>query len=163
MVDDLVLVTGAAGFIGSHLTETLLARGNRVVALDNFDSYYDPSIKRRNLARASSNANCRLIEGDIRDASVVSQTFAWGPFSTIVHLAARAGVRPSLEDPALYADVNVAGTIQLLQAARKTPSTHFVFGSSSSVYGATSQIPFSEAASADAPSSPYAASKRPAR
>ena len=161
-MDDLILVTGGAGFIGSHVTERLLNRGNRVVVLDNFDRYYDPAIKRRNLESSLSSRNCRLIEGDIRDPRSVAEAFALGPFAAVVHLAARAGVRPSLQDPALYEQVNVGGTIQLLEAAKVSPTTHFVVGSSSSVYGATSEVPFSESSAADQPSSPYAASKRAA-
>ena len=155
-----VLVTGAAGFIGSHLVEALLARGDRVVGLDNFDPYYDPAIKRRNVLEALLHENYQLVEGDIRDCAVVDAILSGARFDAIVHLAARAGVRPSIAEPELYHKVNVSGTVNLLEAARRHEVPHFVFGSSSSVYGATSQAPFREDDRADRPSSPYAATKR---
>lgn len=154
-----VLVTGGAGFIGSHVVEALLARGTRVVVLDSFDTSYDPEIKRRNLTAAAGDARLTLIEGDIRDDSALAMAFAEGPFDGVIHLAARAGVRQSLLDPVLYQEVNVTGTTRVLEYARQT-GAHFVLGSSSSVYGATSSAPFSEADAADRPSSPYAATKR---
>ncbi len=157
-----ILVTGGAGFIGSHLTEALTSRGDHVVVLDSFDPFYDPEVKRRNLSRVREQGRCTVIEGDIRDPRTVSDAFARGPFTTVVHLAARAGVRPSIREPLIYQDVNVGGTIGILEALKKAPATHFVFGSSSSVYGATTEVPFSESASADRPSSPYASSKRSA-
>jgi len=154
-----ILVTGAAGFIGSHLCEALLARGDRVVALDNFDSFYDPTIKRGNLAEASRHDRFTLVEGDIRSESDVNDALAMG-IDTIVHLAARAGVRPSIEQPLLYQDVNVRGTHVLLEACRKSSGCRFVFASSSSVYGNNKKIPFAESDNVDAPISPYAATKR---
>ncbi len=155
-----VLITGTAGFIGSHLTESVLARGMSVVGVDNFDDYYEPRLKRSNVAASLDHERYTLIEGDIRDADTVDQVFSHGPFSAIVHLAARAGVRPSIVDPLLYDSVNVAGTTRLLEKARHTPDTHFVFGSSSSVYGARSPVPFTEDLGCDQPSSPYASTKR---
>jgi UDP-glucuronate 4-epimerase len=154
------LVTGSAGFIGSHLVEALLSEGRRVVGLDDFNDYYDPGIKRWNIRGATASPAYQLIEGDIRDPAVVGRVFDMGPFDAVIHLAARAGVRPSLKDPLLYDSVNVSGTTALLEATRRNPSTHFVFGSSSSVYGSECPVPFSESVAADRPSSPYAATKR---
>jgi UDP-glucuronate 4-epimerase len=153
-----VLLTGGAGFIGSHVVEALLARGDRVVNVDSFDTFYDPAIKRRNVEAALAHPGHLLVEGDIRD----ERTLAWehAPFHGVVHLAARAGVRPSIQQPALYDDVNVRGTTMMLEMARRHESGHFVFGSSSSVYGATSPVPFRESEPADRPSSPYASTKR---
>jgi UDP-glucuronate 4-epimerase len=153
------LVTGAAGFIGSHLTERLLAQGCRVVGLDNFDDFYDPQIKRDNLRAAQSNESFELIEADIRNVDAVDKALADG-IDTIVHLAARAGVRPSIEQPVLYANVNINGTMVLLEAARKHNVRKFVFGSSSSVYGNNEKVPFSEDDNVDFPISPYAATKK---
>jgi UDP-glucuronate 4-epimerase len=155
-----ILVTGAAGFIGSHLVEALLSRGDRVVALDNFDEYYDPAIKRRNVVPVLDHPGYTLIEGDIRDAGLLDTLFAQRSITSIVHLAARAGVRPSIADPLLYEDVNCRGTAILLEAARRHRCTNFVFASSSSVYGSDSEAPFIEMSAADRPSSPYAATKR---
>lgn len=155
-----ILVTGGAGFIGSHVVEALLARGDSVVALDNFDSYYDPAIKRSNLARARGHERFTLIEGDIRDSRSLERVGERGRYGGIIHLAARAGVRPSIVEPQVYDDVNVRGTTAMLEFARAHCDGHFVFGSSSSVYGATSPVPFSESEPADRPSSPYAATKR---
>lgn len=154
-----ILVTGGAGFIGSHLCEALLARGFDVVALDNFDSFYDPRVKRENIAQARTHDRFTLIDGDIRSESDVEKAYATG-VDTVVHLAARAGVRPSIENPLLYQDVNVAGTNVLLEACRKVAGCKFVFASSSSVYGNNEKIPFAESDNVDAPISPYAATKR---
>ena len=155
-----ILVTGAAGFIGSHLVDALLARGDAVVGLDNFDPFYDPEIKRRNIEPARDHADYLLLEGDIRDDTALRRVFAHGPFDTVVHLAARAGVRPSIREPLLYDDVNVTGTTRLLEYARRHGSGNLVLASSSSVYGATSQVPFVESDPADRPVSPYASTKR---
>lgn len=154
-----VLVTGGAGFIGSHVTEALVSRGDTVVVLDNFDEFYDPGLKRANLA-AIGRDRFRLIEGDIRSDTDLATAFAAASYDAVVHLAARAGVRPSLVDPALYADVNVTGTAKLLQHAARHEVPHVVYGSSSSVYGSTTEVPFRETSAADRPSSPYAATKR---
>ncbi len=151
-----VLVTGGAGFIGSHLCDALLARGDEVVVLDSFNDFYDPAIKRRNAAGLKG---VRLVEGDIRDEAQVAALFADG-VDVLVHLAAMAGVRPSLEDPLHYQDVNLRGTMVLLEALRKSPGTRFVFASSSSVYGGNTKVPFSEADAVEHPVSPYAATKR---
>ena len=156
-----ILVTGGAGFIGSHLVERLLGRGDKVVVLDNFDTFYDPRIKRRNLARPLQTHPDRLalIEGDIRDPQGMDRAFGSHRPDAVVHLAARAGVRPSIEDPLLYDDVNVRGTGLLLEACRRHGVKKLVFGSSSSVYGNSVDVPFSESARIDRPVSPYAATK----
>jgi UDP-glucuronate 4-epimerase len=155
-----VLVTGGAGFIGSHLVEALLEEGREVVVLDNFDDFYDPIVKRRNLRPLEGQPGLRIVEGDIRDAGLVDRVFASNPIGVVVHLAARAGVRPSIEQPLLYSDVNVNGTVVMLEACRKHRIGKFVFGSSSSVYGDRVQAPFSEKDDVDRPISPYAATKR---
>jgi len=153
-----ILVTGAAGFIGSHLCERLLDNGLSVVGVDNFDNFYDPQIKRRNIINCLKNKNFRLIEADIRDRNAMEKT-AEG-IEMIVHLAARAGVRPSIEQPMLYCDVNINGTMVLLEAAKKHKVDKFVFASSSSVYGNNEKVPFSENDNVDFPISPYAATKK---
>jgi UDP-glucuronate 4-epimerase len=154
-----VLITGAAGFIGSHLSEQLLADGLIVVGVDNFDDFYDPRIKRRNIEGCLKNKNFQLIEADIRDSAAMDKTVGGG-VEIIVHLAARAGVRPSIEKPLLYADVNINGTMVLLEAAKKHKVNKFIFGSSSSVYGNNKKVPFSEDDNVDFPISPYAATKK---
>lgn len=157
----LVVVTGAAGFIGSHLCERLLAAGHRVVGVDNFDPFYAPEIKRRNLEGALASPGFRLVEADIRDAAAVEGAVAHGARpDVVVHLAARAGVRPSIDEPVLYSQVNLDGTTAMLEVARRLGVRRFVFGSSSSVYGNGATIPFSEGDAADRPISPYAATKR---
>ncbi len=154
-----VLITGAAGFIGSHLCERLLTDGCTVIGVDNFDDFYDPQIKRRNISGCLKNKNFRLIEADIRDVTAMDKAVDNG-VEIIVHLAARAGVRPSIAQPLLYADVNVNGTMVLLQAAAKHKVARFIFGSSSSIYGNNEKIPFSEDDNVDFPISPYAATKK---
>jgi UDP-glucuronate 4-epimerase len=155
------LVTGGAGFIGSHLVDRLLADGHEVVVLDAFDTFYDPALKRANLAGALGNPRCRLAELDLRDRDGVGRLVAEVQPEAIVHLAARAGVRPSIEAPALYAEVNVLGTVHLLEAAcRVEPRPKFVYASSSSVYGEREASPFRETDPVDGPVSPYAATKK---
>ncbi len=153
-------MTGGAGFIGSHLAERLLADGRRVVALDNFDPFYDPAIKRRNLREALRHPAFRLVEADIRDRAALDRLFREEPVECVVHLAARAGVRPSIEDPVGYADVNVTGTAVLFEACRRHGVRRVLFGSSSSVYGNNAKVPFAESDPVDRPVSPYAATKR---
>ena len=155
-----ILVTGAAGFIGSHVTEALLARGGEVVGLDNFEAFYSPDIKRRNVQAALACPRYTAVEGDLSSTATIEQTFREGPFDAVIHLAARAGVRPSLMDPAGYSETNVSGTALLLEAARQREIGHFLFASSSSVYGARSTAPFRESDPVDEPASPYAATKR---
>lgn len=156
-----ILVTGAAGFIGSHLVDEGLARGWRVVGLDNLDTFYEPGSKLANLDRARGNENFEFIEGDIRDEEVLAKLFGREAFDAVAHLGAIPGVRQSIEDPLLYFDVNVRGTIALLQAVvAADPSPLVAFASSSSVYGKTQEVPFREDDPADTPLAPYPASKR---
>ena len=156
------LVTGGAGFIGGHVAEALLKRGDRVVALDNFNDYYDPAIKRQNAARLSDYDNCAIIEGDIRNAALVDRIFAERSISHVAHLAAMAGVRESVRQPRLYMEVNVTGTLNLLEASKAANIAQFVLASTSSVYGKTKMLPFVETDSADRPLAAYPASKRAA-
>jgi UDP-glucuronate 4-epimerase len=137
--------------------EALLARGDELVVLDDFDDFYAPTLKRRNAALLKG---ARIVEGDIRDRALLARLFAEGRFEAVIHLAARAGVRPSLSDPLLYEDVNVRGTLALLEELKTRPKTRFVFASSSSVYGANDKLPYSETDDIRQPVSPYAATKR---
>jgi UDP-glucuronate 4-epimerase len=155
-----VLITGGAGFIGSKVAELLLKQGRDVVILDDFNDYYDPSFKRENVSRLSKSGIVQVVEGDIRNETLVRQLFENERFEAVVHLAARAGVRPSIQEPLLYTEVNEVGTIILLEAARHTGCNVFIFGSSSSVYGTNSKVPFSEEDPITQPVSPYAATKR---
>jgi UDP-glucuronate 4-epimerase len=152
-----ILVTGGAGFIGSHLVKALLARGDSVTILDDFNDFYDPLLKRANIALRCAGAE--VIEGDICNADLVRGIITPGRFDGIVHLAARAGVRPSIERPDLYLETNITGTWQLLEAARLAGCKHFIFASSSSVYGAAKTVPFSEDLALVQTLSPYAATK----
>jgi UDP-glucuronate 4-epimerase len=153
------IVTGAAGFIGSHLCQRLLKDGWAVVGVDDFDDFYEPKIKRSNIKDCLQNKRFRLVEGDIRNLAAMNNIAGEGA-DVIVHLAARAGVRPSIEQPALYTDVNVNGTVSILEAAKKAGIKKFVFASSSSVYGNNKKVPFSEDDNVDFPISPYAATKK---
>ncbi|MDZ7260652.1 MAG: GDP-mannose 4,6-dehydratase [candidate division KSB1 bacterium] len=155
-----ILVTGGAGFIGSHLNEYLLQQGHRIDCLDNFNDYYDPEIKRRNISFALQNPSFKLFEGDILDIQLLSEIFHQKGYDVIVHLAARAGVRPSIQQPLLYQEVNVRGTMNLLEMAKTYGVKKFIFASSSSVYGNNKKLPFSEKDFVDCPVSPYAATKR---
>jgi UDP-glucuronate 4-epimerase len=157
-----ILVTGAAGFIGSHLCERLLARGHRVIGVDNFDPFYDPAVKHRNLEGFREHDRFCFLEADIRDREGLEAALEEeaGDVDVIVHLAARAGVRPSIEDPEAYTSINVDGTVALLELARRRGISRFVFGSSSSVYGNNPKVPFSEDDPVEEPISPYAATKR---
>jgi UDP-glucuronate 4-epimerase len=155
-----ILVTGGAGFIGSHLVERLLTEGHGVICLDNFDPFYDPALKHRNLSQALRDSRFRLVAGDLRDEGLIGKLFQEEKIEFVAHLAARAGVRPSVQDPALYADVNIRGTIRLLEACRKNGVRRYVFASSSSVYGNNSRVPFSEEDPVNSPISPYAATKK---
>lgn len=155
-----ILVSGGAGFIGSHLVEKLIAEKIwRVTVVDDFNDFYSPDIKRANLAPSAADENFTLVVGDIRDAATMHEVFRRGEFDTIVHLAARAGVRPSLEEPTLYVTTNVQGTLNLLELAREFRVKQFVFGSSSSVYGINCRSPFSETDFTSRPISQYAATK----
>jgi UDP-glucuronate 4-epimerase len=152
-----VLVTGGAGFIGSHLVERLLREGNEVAVLDEFNDFYDPRIKRDNLAAVRD--SIELHESDIRDEAAVHRIVKNGRFDSIVHLAARAGVRPSIKEPRLYIETNIIGTYNLLEAARQAGINRFICASSSSVYGVLKTVPFSEDLALTATISPYAATK----
>jgi len=155
-----ILVTGGAGFIGSHLVDRLLGDGAaRVTVVDIFNDFYDPALKRANIAAHLQRDDFELVEADITDARAMDDLFARAGFDCVVHLAARAGVRPSLEDPLAYEDSNVRGTFNLLEAARRNRVPKFIFGSSSSVYGVNSRVPFSEDDPIANPISPYAATK----
>ncbi len=158
MQESTVLITGAAGFIGSHLCERLLDEGLSVIGVDNFDDFYDPKIKRDNISNCLKNNNFQLIEADIRDRSAMDKAVT--SVEIIVHLAAKAGVRPSIAEPLLYSDVNINGTMVLLEAANKHKVDKFIFASSSSVYGNNEKVPFSEDDNVDFPISPYAATKK---
>ena len=160
MIQGTVLITGAAGFIGSHLSERLLGQGHRVVGVDSFNTFYDPAIKRRNLALALAHRDFTLVEADIRDRAAMLDTFAKHKPQAVVHLAAMAGVRPSIENPALYAAVNIDGSVNLLDAAVAQKCSKFLFASSSSVYGNNPKVPFAEDDNVDHPISPYAATKK---
>lgn len=157
-----VLLTGAAGFIGSHLAEALCGRGHQVVGFDNFDGFYDRATKEHNLAALRHEPRFTLIEGDLRAAADVAEGLSTGGIDTVVHLAALAGIGASLRNPERYFEVNLMGTVRLFEAVRAAGVRRFVFASSSSVYGADSPLPFREDAPCGRPLSPYAASKRAA-
>lgn len=154
------LVTGVAGFIGSNLVDRMLADGEDVVGLDNFDPFYAEATKRRNLEGALAQPNFRFVEGDIRDAEAVERVLREGGVTRVIHLAAKAGVRPSLLNPQAYIDTNITGTASVLKAASRAGIRSLVFASSSSVYGINSKVPFSEDDQTDQPASPYAATKK---
>jgi UDP-glucuronate 4-epimerase len=155
-----ILITGGAGFIGSHLVDRLLSEGDwRITVVDDFNDFYSPSIKRDNIREHLKNPNYKLVEADIRDQVALEQAFVEANFDCIVHLAARAGVRPSLKEPQLYVETNINGTMNLLELARTHGVKQFVFGSSSSVYGVNEKVPFAEDDPIFNPISPYAATK----
>ena len=156
-----ILVTGGAGFIGSHTCDALLKKNERVICLDNFNDYYPPEKKRKNIERNLASKNFILAETDITDGKSLEKVFGENKdISAIVHLAARAAARPSLDNPLLYAEVNILGTINLLELARKHGVKTFIFSSSSSVYGANKKMPFSEADITESQESPYAITKK---
>jgi UDP-glucuronate 4-epimerase len=155
-----VFVTGGAGFIGSHLVERLLSRGDGVVVWDNFNDFYDPALKEKNISMFAGRRGFELIRGDLRDRDALHRALARRPCDAVVHLAAMAGVRPSVRNPSLYNEVNIQGTTHLLDALRERPDVKFIFGSSSSVYGANTKVPFSEDDPLERMVSPYAVTKR---
>ena len=155
-----VFLTGSAGFIGSSLADSLLEQGYKVVGIDNFDSFYDRKIKLKNIENADRNPNFLLIEGDIRNKELLNDVFDKHEIHLIVHLAAKAGVRPSVESPQDYFDVNITGTINILETAKEHGVKKMIFASSSSVYGNNTKVPFAETDFVDHPISPYAASKK---
>jgi len=152
-----ILVTGGAGFIGSHICRRLLSDGHAVTLIDDFNDYYDPAIKRANVA--AMGGATKVVEGDIRDRAQIQKLFTEGKFENVIHIAARAGVRPSVLDPQLYIDTNITGTHHLLEASRQNAVKRFIFASSSSVYGLAKTVPFSEDLALPQTLSPYAATK----
>lgn len=156
---DVILVTGGAGFIGSHLCEALLAQGDQVICVDNFCDFYDPAMKLQNISACLQNDRFTLVRADIRDYDTLRDVFLQYKLDCVVHLAAMAGVRPSIADPVLYTDVNVRGTLNVLQLCRQYNVSRLVFASSSSVYGNRNNLPFIETDIVDRPVSPYAATK----
>ena len=154
-----ILVTGGAGFIGSHLVDSLLGSGYDVTVLDNFDSFYERTLKERNIQHHRTHPRWRLIEADIRDRELPAKLLLHGPYDAVAHLAAKVAVRPSIEDPLAYQDVNVSGTQNLLEIARRMQIPRFIFASSSSVYGVNRQVPWTEDDAGLLPISPYASTK----
>ncbi|MGW8184969.1 MAG: NAD-dependent epimerase/dehydratase family protein [Candidatus Moraniibacteriota bacterium] len=155
-----ILITGGAGFIGSNLAKKLMDRGDKVVIIDNFNDYYDPQLKKDRIKKYLKGYNFKLYKGDIRDVKLLDKIFKTEKIDKVMHLAALAGVRNSLLDPLEYEDVNVRGTLNLLEMAKKYKIKNFVYASSSSVYGNNKKQPFSESDSVDTPISPYAATKK---
>ncbi len=155
-----ILITGGAGFIGSACAKALIDRGDKVVMIDNFNDYYDPSLKEARIKKFLKGYKFKLYRGDIRDEKLVETIFKKEKIEKVIHLAAMAGVRNSLKNPKIYADVNIMGSLNLLEAAVKYKIKNFVFASSSSVYGNNKKVPFSETDPVDTPISPYAASKK---
>lgn len=155
-----ILVTGGAGFIGSHVCDSLLKRGDEVICVDDFNDYYDPRIKEENIKAARQNSKFTLYLADIRNYLLMKEIFKKEAPDKVIHLAARAGVRPSIKNPFLYEEVNVKGTLNLLELSKEFFIKNFVFGSSSSVYGVNKKIPFSEEDRVDNQISPYAVTKR---
>lgn len=155
-----ILVTGGAGFIGSNLCDKLLELNYKVINIDNFNSYYDPAIKEKNVEQALKSDNYKLYRGDILDENLISKIFDENSIDVVIHLAAMAGVRNSLKDPLEYVDVDIKGTVNLLQASVKKGIKKFISASSSSVYGVNSKVPFSEEDNVELQISPYATAKR---
>lgn len=155
-----ILVTGGAGFIGSTLCEKLIVLNHRVICLDNFNNFYNPSIKKNNIANLTENKNFILFEADICDKEYLKKIFSKNKIDLVVHLAAMAGVRPSIENPLLYEKVNVEGTLNILDCVKENNIKKMIFASSSSVYGGNKKVPFSETDKVDNPISPYAATKK---
>ncbi|MBI4454452.1 MAG: GDP-mannose 4,6-dehydratase [Acidobacteria bacterium] len=155
-----ILLTGGAGFIGSHIAERLLARGDQLAIVDNLNPFYDPAIKKSNLQTIRSMRNFEFYEDDILDRKAMEAAFRQVRPDKVIHLAASVGVRPSLENPGAYTEVNMTGTALLLELARRYEVQNFLFSSSSSVYGLSSKLPFQENDPVEKPISPYAATKR---
>jgi len=155
-----IAITGGAGFIGSHLCEKLIDLGFKIICIDNFDDFYSPDIKEDNILKIASNNNFKLYRLDICDLNRLEEIFLKNNIEIVIHLAARAGVRPSIKNPLLYGRVNILGTINLLECCRKYNIKKFIFASSSSVYGGNKKIPFLESDNVDHPVSPYAATKK---
>src|SRR3954453_1370170 len=160
MTDQAILVTGAAGFIGFHVARQLLAQGRDVVGLDNLNSYYDPSLKRSRLDILHENPRFSFVQADLADRAATSALFAKHRFPRVIHLAAQAGVRHSIDHPYAYVDANLEGFVNVLEGCRHNECHHLVFASSSSVYGANTKLPFSVEDKTDCPISFYAATKK---
>lgn len=155
-----ILVTGGAGFIGSHLCEKLIDSGSKIICVDNFDNFYNPAIKENNLSGVIGSSYFKLYRSDICSLDQMEEIFSKNSIDMVIHLAARAGVRPSIEKPFLYEKVNILGTMNLLECCKRYNISKFIFASSSSVYGGNKKIPFSEEDNVDHPISPYAATKK---
>src|SRR5690348_8355119 len=155
-----ILITGAAGFIGSHTCESLIKNGNSIIGVDNFDPFYSSKLKELNLEQLSQNSNFRFYKADIRDDKALNQIFSSNQVDVVIHLAAKAGVRPSIKAISEYYDVNINGTISLLESMRKNGIKKMLFASSSSIYGNNVKVPFSEGDRVDNPISPYASTKK---
>jgi len=155
-----IVVTGGAGFIGSHLCEKLISLGSKIICIDSFDDFYNPVIKEDNISEVTGSNHFKLYRSDITNPTQMEKIFSENSIDMVIHLAARAGVRPSIEKPLLYERVNILGTINLLECCKKYNIPKFIFASSSSVYGGNKKIPFSEKDNVDHPISPYAATKK---
>jgi UDP-glucuronate 4-epimerase len=155
-----IVVTGGAGFIGSHLCEKLIDSGSKIICVDNFDNFYNPAIKENNLSEVIGSGYFKLYRSDICSFDQMEEIFSKNSVDMVIHLAARAGVRPSIEQPLLYEKVNILGTMNLLECCKRYNISKFIFASSSSVYGGNKKIPFSEEDNVDHPISPYAATKK---
>jgi UDP-glucuronate 4-epimerase len=160
MSDRIILVTGAAGFIGFHVARALLDEGRRVVGLDNLNAYYDPSLKQARLGILRASAGFEFVEADLADRAAIAQTFARHRFASVIHLAAQAGVRHSINEPNAYADANLEGFVNVLEGCRRNDCGHLLYASSSSVYGANTKLPYAVADRTDHPVSLYAATKK---
>ncbi|NQT66389.1 MAG: GDP-mannose 4,6-dehydratase [Actinobacteria bacterium] len=155
-----IVVTGGAGFIGSHLCEKLIDSGSKIICVDNFDNFYSPAIKENNLSEVTGSSHFKLYRSDITSLDQMEEIFSKNSIDMVIHLAARAGVRPSIQNPLLYERVNILGTMNLLECCKRYNISKFIFASSSSVYGGNKKIPFSEEDNVDLPISPYAATKK---
>jgi UDP-glucuronate 4-epimerase len=160
MSDRIILVTGAAGFIGFHVARALLDEGRRVIGLDNLNAYYDPSLKQARLGILRASAGFEFVEADLADRAAIAQTFARHRFASVIHLAAQAGVRHSINEPNAYADANLEGFVNVLEGCRRNDCGHLLYASSSSVYGANTKLPYAVADRTDHPVSLYAATKK---
>jgi UDP-glucuronate 4-epimerase len=156
----MILVTGAAGFIGFHVARALLDEGRRVIGLDNLNSYYDPSLKQARLGILRASAGFEFVEADLADRAAIAQTFTRHRFASVIHLAAQAGVRHSINEPNAYADANLEGFVNVLEGCRRNDCGHLLYASSSSVYGANTKLPYAVADRTDHPVSLYAATKK---
>ena len=160
MSDRIILVTGAAGFIGFHVARALLDEGRRIIGLDNLNAYYDPSLKQARLGILRASAGFEFVEADLADRAAIAQTFARHRFASVIHLAAQAGVRHSINEPNAYADANLEGFVNVLEGCRRNDCGHLLYASSSSVYGANTKLPYAVADRTDHPVSLYAATKK---